>query len=235
MTSNIKVKLFEKDKRRALQWDEFAADFAPMQVDAAWFAEMQTNHKETEKRERMGTLRFYLKVIYWVAVRVFNYSKTEWTFIQFELPPMHMEDWLKIDESTREMLFRELRFCHVNGIGAESNAPGCANSFIMMGDQLTMGMIGHLDNIFIARHGVQLPVGSIKCRQAIREEALMYLETRIRIDQALYQKAKSDNDDDNDKGRLESLKNMVVSAVKLKKELQALDKEKEDKEKKDKK
>jgi len=63
----------------------------------------------------------------------------------------------------------------------------------------------------------------------------MYLETRIRIDQALYQKAKSDNDDDNDKGRLESLKNMVVSAVKLKKELQALDKEKEDKEKKDKK
>jgi hypothetical protein len=203
---------------RAQKWNRFAAEFAPLQVDAAWTAELQDNNVDVEKQERMLSIRFYLKAIYQVALIAYNFGKKKWKFVKFSLPAAHFEDWLSLKQTERTIVFRELRFCHEKGVGDEVAAPDAENEFVMMCDNLSIGVIGQLDNIFIARHGIQVPIATMSIGEASTDQALAYLNTRIVLDRELYEKTKGDPAED--KKLLSGIKQMISDAVAMRKDVE---------------
>lgn len=161
-------------------------------------------------------MRYYLKVLYRVVVSAYNYGKIKLRFVVFTMPPGHFEDWVSLSSSEREMLFRELRFCHVSGIDPKIHAdppePDAEypNAFLTECEIRTMSMVGLLDNKFVARHGVQVPLGEIQYKKASDKEALTFLRTRIAMDSKILEETKSD-----DKYFIEALQDRIDEAVAL--------------------
>lgn len=196
-------------------WDVAADASSPMQLEALWEYELRKNVKDPAFQEHYRVIRFFLKVLYRIVTSAYNYGLAQYKYLEFKLPEGHFEQWKKQSLESRQKLFLELRFCHATGVGEESGGANCINSFLVTCDVRTMDMLGGLDNKFVARHGVQVPVSEIKYRGATDEETLVYMNTRIEMDQKLL-----DVIDKGDENFKDGLEEMIEEAKKLKKHLE---------------
>lgn len=166
-------------------WDRLAEKVSPMELDAIW-ASKQRQLCDKDLYSIAIKMRFYLKAIYAIFVNNFNFGIFRYRFVAFELPASHFEDWKSMSDAERLEMFGKMRFAPV-GDSTQND-----NCFVLMFDEKMHLMVGHLDSVFVARHGIQVPQREVVVRQAKPEEALRYALYRISHDEnVLSETAKS--------------------------------------------
>lgn len=159
-------------------WDKLAEQVSLLEFDGAWTSRHRQFLHKDECDEAIIT-RFYLKLVYAVFTKIYNYGAFRYRFARFEMPDSHFENWRSLSKDSRAELFGKMRFTSV-GDDAQND-----NSFLIMFDDKMLNLIGHLDTVYVARHGLQIPRNEIVMRQATREEALRYARYRVAHDETV--------------------------------------------------
>lgn len=176
--SNGAEKKIELDfeNRRSESWDHVARKFAPLKIDVMWEDQQRSVCTDAQYKAALQT-RFYLKLLYKIFAGNYNFGKFHYRFVEFEMPDTHIDDWRRLSDDERSEMFGTLRFAPV-GDDIKNE-----NRFVFMTDDKMALMFGHLDTMFVARHGLQVPDSQIVYRQASIESALRYARYRVSADE----------------------------------------------------
>ena len=167
---------FDFANQPSQSWDRLASEYAPLEVDAIWEARQRAACTADQYRDALKT-RFYLKALYGIFAKNYNFGVLLHRFVEFEMPPPHFDDWQRLDAGERAELFTKFRFAPVG------DNPQTDNRFVLMADEKITLMFGHLDSVFVARHGLQLPEKWLVSRQAKAASIARFANYRLAHDE----------------------------------------------------